>query len=105
MKEDRFSQEFCFNSFMKAAQYFSGMPVNANIYEEAARVITRFFKTDLAFLTVRGADGTLNISHICFGSKEFFPSQTGLSEQEIISQSGEFVEQVLETEFMAFENI
>ncbi len=105
MKEDRFSQEFCFNSFMKAAQYFSGMPVNADIYEEAARVITRFFKTDLAFFTVRGADGTLNISHICFGNKEFFPSQTGLSEQEIISQSGEFVEQVLETEFMAFENI
>ncbi|MCP4108081.1 MAG: SpoIIE family protein phosphatase [Desulfobacteraceae bacterium] len=112
MNEDRFVQEFCSDNFIKAAQYFSGMPVDADIYEEAVCLITRLFQTDLTFFAVRGSDGVLNISNVCFKEKEFSP---GLSEQDkdeqqekckqILSQSEEFIEQVFETEFLAFENI
>ncbi len=95
MSADRFSQEFYFNSFIKAVQYFSGMAADANIYQEAIRVIIKFFQADLVFFAVR-PDGALNVTYSHFEKKE---------DEQIISPSEEFVEQVLETEFLASEII
>ncbi len=95
MSEDRFSQEFYFNSFIKAAQYFSGMAADANIYEEAIQVIIKFFQADLVFFAVQ-PDGALHVTDSHFEKKE---------DEQIISPSEEFIEQVLETEFLASEII
>ncbi|KPA13928.1 two-component hybrid sensor and regulator [Candidatus Magnetomorum sp. HK-1] len=94
MEENPFSQSFCFEKFMKAAQYFSNMPANVNIYKETVNVITQFFKADIVFFAVERLNGEL-----------FVPVSTSnvSSHENVFLKCGEFIKQVLETSFLSLE--
>lgn len=76
-------------AFIKAAQYFAGLPAGQDIWEEAGKVLVTFFAADFAAFGTRQTDGSIEIGHWVYsGEKALLPEASLIASMEEVFESG-----------------
>jgi signal transduction histidine kinase len=85
-------------AFISAAQYLAGLTSGQNVWEEAGKVLIRFFGADFAAFGTHGANGDITIGNRAFSEKG---ASAQLSETEMIAATRD----VFESGFLTFISI
>jgi PAS domain S-box-containing protein len=84
-----FSDKQRLKAFINAAQYLAGLTSGQDIWEEAGKVLVKFFGADFAAFGKRHTDGTAEIDHWAFSERG---SSVRLPEPEMIEAADDVFE-------------
>src|SRR5208283_5214560 len=93
-----FSDKQQLKAFINAAQYLAGLASSQDIWEEAGKVVVKFFGADFAAFGRRNTDGAIVIGHWAFSGKG---AAARIPEDETIKA----VDDVFESGFLTFTTI
>src|SRR5208283_4497851 len=93
-----FSDKQQLKAFINAAQYLAGLTSGQDIWEEAGKVLVKFFGADFAAFGRLRSDGAIEIDHWAFSGRG---ASARPAEKEIISAVGD----VFESSFLTFISI
>jgi len=93
-----FSDKQQLKAFINAAQYLAGLTSGQDIWEEAGKVLVKFFGADFAAFGRRRTNGAIEIDHWAFSGRG---SAARVQENELILAAGD----VFESGFLTFISI
>jgi PAS domain S-box-containing protein len=93
-----FSDKQQLKAFINAAQYLAGLTSGQDIWEQAGKVLVRFFGSDFAAFGRRNAAGAIEIDHWSFSDRG---ASARIPENEMIAA----VDDVFESSFLTFISI
>lgn len=95
---ESFSDKQELKAFINAAQYLAGLTSGQDIWEEAGKVMVKFFGADFAAFARRHAGGAIEIDHWAFSVRA---ASTRLTENEMAVAAGD----VFDSGFLTFISI
>ncbi len=95
---ESFSDKQQLKAFINAAQYLAGLTSGQDIWEEAGKVLVKFFGPDFVAFGRHNTDGVIEIDHWAFSGKG---ASAELPEKELIAAAGD----VFESSFLTFISI
>ena len=93
-----FPPEYQLKAFINAAQYFAGLTSGQDIWEEAAKVLVKFFGADIAAFGAQCPDGEIELRYRAFSVRG---TAVELPEADMMSAAGD----VFESGFLTFISI